>query len=418
MANLKYWLWLTGRSGLKGQRLNRVLEYFGSPESAYFADAGEYELIGDLPGSTRRSLCDKSLAGADKILGDCDRLGVHIMTMQDANYPERLRAIAQPPLVLYWKGRETSFDGEAAIAIVGTREATPYGERMADELSFDLTRAGALVVSGMAQGIDAAAVRGALKAGGPVVSVLGNGLDVIYPKYHRDLYADVAAAGTLISEYPPGTEPRGDHFPVRNRIISGLSVGAIVVESPRFGGSLLTANHALEQDREVFAIPGPADAINSEGTNRLIQAGAAKLILDADDVLCEFVDRFPDKFGRRAPLSDEAREQRLENDPPAPPAPQKKKPEPQETELPEKVVDNPVLVEYIDWKDCKNKMTDDQRDVLLALEQGPLTADDVVERTQIPARRVLAALTILQVQGMAAEEGGNRFRANVRLKME
>lgn len=418
MANLKYWLWLAGRSGLRGQRMNRVLDHFGSPESAYFADAGEYELIGDLPNQCRRSLCDKSLAGADKILGDCDRLGIHIMTMQDAIYPERLRAIAQPPLVLYWKGRETAFDGEAAIGVVGTRKATPYGEHMADELSFDLTRAGALVVSGMAEGIDAAAVRGALKAGGPVVSVLGGGLDVIYPKYHRDLYADVAAVGTLISEYPPGTEPRGEHFPPRNRIISGLSVGVVVVESPRSGGSLLTANHAMDQDREVFAVPGPADAVNSEGTNRLIQTGAAKLILNAGDVVCEFADRFPERFGRRAPLTAGAREQRLARDAEGPVLPPERKTGPREAKTAEKVVDNPVPVEYIDWKDYKNKMTDDQRDVLLALERGPLAADDVVERTQIPARRVLAALTILQVQGMAAEEGGNRFRAAVRLKME
>lgn len=416
MANLKYWLWLAGRSGLKGERLNRVLEHFGSPESAYFADDGEYELIEDLPAGVRRSLCDKSLAGADGILGDCDRLGVHIMTMQDAAYPERLRTIAQPPAVLYWKGRETAFDGEAAIAVVGTRDATPYGVRVADELAFDLTRAGALVVSGMAQGIDAAAVRGALKAGGPVACVLGNGLDVVYPWYHRDLYADVAAAGVLISEYPPGTEPRGEHFPVRNRLLSGLSVGVVVVESPRSGGALLTAGHAIDQDREVFAVPGPVDAVNSEGANRMIQAGAAKLILEAGDVLCEFTDRFPEKFGRKAPLTGQAREQRLENDPPRTPAPEKKLPKKQET--PEKVVDNPAGVDYIDWKDCKDKMTDDQRDVLLALEQGPLSADEVVERTQIPARRVLAALTILQVQGMAAEEGGNRFCAAVRLKME
>jgi DNA processing protein len=416
MANLKYWLWLTGRKNLTGQKLNLVLERFGSPEGAYFADPEEYELVEGLSQSSRRSLADKSLAAADRILGDCDKLGIHIMTMQDANYPERLRAIHQPPAVLYWKGREVAFDEEAAIAIVGTREATPYGQHMADELSMDLSRAGALIVSGIAQGIDAAAVRGALKAGGPVVSVLGGGLDVIYPRLHKDLYEDVAAAGTLISEYPPGTEPRGDHFPVRNRIISGLSVGVIVVESPKFGGGLLTANHALEQDRELFAVPGPADGVNSEGTNRLIQEGCAKLILNAGDVICEFVDRFPDRFGRARPMSDETREQRLSVFPEKRDTAKRKTAAPAETA--EKEVDNPGQMAYIDWKDYKNKMTDDQRDVLLALEQGPMVADDLVERAQLPARRVLAALTILQIQGMAVEESGKRFRAAVRLKME
>lgn len=412
MANLKYWLWLATRKGLAGQKRAEVLEYFGTPERAYFADEEEYRMLESLNPAAVRALADKSLAEADRILGDCDRLGVRIMTMQDAIYPERLKAIHQPPLVLYWKGREVAFDEEAAIAIVGTRDATPYGIRMAGQLSLDLTRAGALIVSGMAQGIDAAALRAALKTGGPVVSVLGGGLDVIYPKYHRDLYQDVAAVGTLISEYPPGTEARGEHFPVRNRIISGLSAGVIVVESPYAGGSLLTAGHALEQDREVFAVPGPADGENSVGTNRLIQEGAAKLILNADDVICELADRFPTRFGRRPPLAEEAREQRLEN------PDEKQILPPREKKPPEKEVDNPAAMEYIDWKNYKNKMTDDQRDVLLALEDGPLTADNLVERTQIPARRVLSALTILQIQGMAAEEEGKRFRAAVRLKME
>jgi DNA processing protein len=243
--------------------------------------------------------------------------------------------------------------------------------------------------------------------------VLGGGLDVIYPRFHKDLYEDVAAAGTLISEYPPGTEAKGDHFPVRNRIISGLSVGVIVVESPRFGGGLLTANHALEQDRELFAVPGPADGVNSEGTNRLIQEGCAKLIMNAGDVIDEFVDRFPDRFGRARPMTDEAREQRMGRFPEKIPIDKKKTAPPAEKE-----VDNPERMAYIDWKDYKNKMTDDQRDVLLALEQGPLVADDLVERAQLPARRVLAALTILQIQGMAVEESGKRFRATVRLKME
>lgn len=412
MSELKYWLWLTSRRGASGQGLMELLSHFGTPESAYFADRQAYEQLGGLPEAARRSLEEKSLAGVDKILGDCDRLGIRIMTIQDAIYPARLRAIHQPPLVLYWKGREIAVDEEAAVAVVGTRTATPYGVRMAGQLGLDLTRAGALVVSGIAEGIDAAAVRGALKAGGPVISVLGGGIDVIYPRSHRDLFADVAAAGALVSEYPPGTETRGSHFPVRNRIISGLSLGVVVVESPRTGGSLITAGHALDQDREVFAVPGPVDAPNSVGTDRLIQEGAAKLIFDAGDVLCEFADRFPERFGRAVPLPEEAREQRLESRSSAP-VRRSAAPDPEQKEL-----DDPVNLEYIDWKDYKNKLTDDQRDILLALERGPQVADDLVERTQIPARRVLAALTILQVQGFVAEESGKRFRALVRLKIE
>lgn len=413
MANLKYWLWLAERKGLAGQALWNVLDHFGSPESAYFADEEEYKLVPDLGSAAIHALSDKSLAVADKILGDCDRRSIRIMTVQDAIYPERLRAIHQPPVVLYWKGREVSFDEEAAVAVVGTRDATPYGIRMAGRLALDLTRAGALVVSGMAQGIDAAAVRGALKAGGPVVSVLGNGLDVVYPKQHRELYEDVAAIGTLISEYPPGTEPRGRNFPIRNRILSGLSAGVVVVESRRTGGSLNTAGHALEQNREVFAVPGPADGVDSEGTNSLIQEGAAKLVMNAEDILCELVERFPNKLRLTRPYEEKIREQRLEQ----PPVEEMSAPD-KVDRAPEKEVDNPPVLEYIDWKDYKTKLTDDQRDVLLALEGRPQVADDLVEKTQIPARRVLAALTILQIQGMVAEESGKRFRATVRLKME
>lgn len=276
MSNLKYWLWLTSRVGVSGQGMAELLSHFGTPESAYFADRHAYESVAGLSEKARRSFQDKSLSRVDQILGDCDRLGIRIMTIQDAIYPERLRAIHQPPLVLYWKGRDIAVDNEAAVAVVGTRSATPYGVRIAEQLGLDLTRAGALVVSGIAEGIDAAAVRGALKAGGPVISVLGGGIDFIYPRFHRDLYADVAAAGALVSEYPPGTESRSSHFPVRNRIISGLSLGVAVVESPRTGGSLITAGHALDQDREVFAVPGPADAPNSVGTNRLIQEGGGQ----------------------------------------------------------------------------------------------------------------------------------------------
>ena len=260
MSNLKHWIWLTQRKGIAGQTAAQILERFGSPEQVHAADRGAYETVGGLSEAAIRSLLDKSLDGADRILGDCDALGIQLLTLQDSTYPERLAAIHQPPLVLYWKGKQIAFDEEVAIAMVGAREATPYGVDVASRLSIELTRRGALVVSGMAQGIDAASVRGALKVGGPVVSVVAGGLDRVYPWYHKDLYEDVAAVGALISEYPPGTEHKGGHFPVRNRILSGLSVGVVAVECTRSGGTLLTVGHAMDQNREVFAVPGPVGA--------------------------------------------------------------------------------------------------------------------------------------------------------------
>ncbi len=412
MSNLKHWIWLTQRRGIAGQAAVQILKHFGSPEQVYAADRGAYETMGGLSSTSIRSLLDKSLDRADQILGDCDRLGIQLLTLQDSTYPERLAAIHQPPMVLYWKGRQFAMDEEVAIAMVGAREATPYGVDVAMRLSAELTRRGALIVTGMAQGIDACAVRGALKMGGPVVSVIAGGLDRVYPWYHKDLYEDVAAVGTLMSEYPPGTDHKAGHFPIRNRILSGLSVGVIAVESARSGGTLLTIGHAIDQNREVFAVPGPIGAPMSEGTNRLIQLGSAKLILNADDVLCEFVQRFPAKLGRKPLLPPAAAEQRLEDM--APPSGDGPQPLPQDKNQP-KIREK---TEYLHWAECKDILTDDQRDILLAMDGGMLRADDLVERTQIPARRVLSALTLLQVQGYVSEESGKRFQAVVKLKME
>lgn len=411
MASLKYWLWLSTRAGMGIRAAWRVAEQFGSPEGAYFADDGEYDRIPELSRAARESLRRKDLSGTDRILGDCDRLGIRVLTWQDAEYPERLRHIYDPPQVLYCKGRKIAFDEEVAIAMVGTRTCTPYGERVAGRLGLDLARCGAVLVSGIAEGIDSAGIRGALKGGGRVVSVLGGGIDRRYPAVNRGLYDDVAAAGMLVSEYPPGTEHKGSHFPVRNRIISGLSLGVVVVESAVKGGALLTAEHAMDQDRDLFAVPGPVDSPASGGTNRLIRLSAAKLTERAWDILEEYVDRYPNKLSRRRPLSREAEEQRL-----ASALDRSARREPQiQTEID---VDKREELEYIDWKEQPGTLTDDQRAILLALEERPLLADDLIERIQVPARRVLSSLTMLQVGGYVVETPEKRFAAKVRLKME
>ena len=276
MAPLKYWLWLSTRRGMGGRGMLQVLEHFVTPERAFFADPGEYEL---LPPALGQALRDKSMDEPERILADCDRLGVHVMTLQDADYPERLRQLEDAPAVLYWKGKLPDFDEEPAIGVVGTRRATEYGRQVAGRLGLELARGGALLVSGTAAGIDTCALKGALQGGGTVVCVLGGGADVPYPRENRYLYEDVAAAGLLIGEYPPGTENEGAHFPVRNRIISGLSLGVVVVEAAEFGsGALITAHRALDQNRDVFAVPGNVDAPMSRGCNRLVQQGAKAVL--------------------------------------------------------------------------------------------------------------------------------------------
>ena len=410
VAALKYWVWLTTRQGLTPLQTFRLLDRFGTPEAVYFADQEEYRLSG-LTEWQQRALLDKSMDGAESILAECDRLGVRILTIQDAEYPERLRQIANPPCVLYVKGKLFPFDELVTIGVVGSRRPSEYGKIMAGRLGMDLARGGALVVSGIARGLDAAALRGALKGGGSVVSVLGGGIDVIYPAENRWLYEDVAAAGALISEYPPGTENKGDHFPVRNRIISGLSLGVAAVEAEEHSGTLITMRLALEQGRDAFAVPGNADAPMSRGTNLLIQRGEAKLVMSGWDILCEYEYLLPGRVSRPEPLPAQEEAERLET-PDLLPEPEQSKAVTAET------VDNPGKRTYITLQDGGGEFTDDERDILLALEGRSLRTDDLVELTQIPARRVSSALTMLQIHGYVEEKTGRRFESTVRLKRE
>ena len=401
---LKDWIWLTTRKGLGSRGVMQVLEFFGTPERAFYADPEQYDQIPGLSALARSSLRDKGQEGTDRILGDCDRLGVRIMTLNDGNYPERLREIADPPAVLYIRGGLFRFDQEAVIGIVGAREPSPYGEKVAAQLGLDLARNGVLLVSGTAQGTASIALKGALQGGGRVVSVLGGGVDVPYPWQNRYLYEDVAAAGALISEYPPGTPPIGEHFPVRNRIISGLALGVVAVECARRSGTMKTVEHAMEQDRDVFAIPGNIDAPMSEGPNWLLRQGA-RPVTCAQDILEEYLDRFPQQLSKAAPLSPEAARQRLEQV-----RSREQTPEPAAKAEQER--------EVVPREQQKSRFTDDQLSILHVLgEKGKqYTADELVERTQIPARRVLSALTMLQVDGAVQEHPGRRFSSLVILE--
>jgi len=401
MAGLKYWIWLNECRGLTNRSRALLLDHFGSPENAYYADTGEYALIEGLPKKQIELLADKSTAAADRILGDCQRFGLRVLTMQDADYPARLRNIFEPPCVLYVKGTLPAFDEEVAVAMVGTRACTPYGTNCAEKLAYGLARQGALVVSGAARGIDSAAHRGALRAGGVTVAVLGNGLDVVYPEENANLYRDIAATGALLSEYPPGTAAEGWHFPIRNRIISGLCLAAVVVEAPlERSGALITANTALEQGRDVFAVPGPIDAPMSRGCNRLIADGAG-LVSESWDILREYESQYPHKIlGERVELPHalgyQARaEQEIAK----------------REEAPVKAETLPVLDLSAD-----HGLTDDQLALLRALCEGEKQVDDLIELTQIPTRRVLSALTMLELDGYAAQSGGKRFSLLVELK--
>ncbi len=388
---LRYWLWLAGVRGLTNQSRLALLRHFGSPEDLYFADPEEIVLAEGISREQAALLAERDCSEAERILADCQRLGQRILTIQDAAYPSRLKDIYDPPMLLYVKGRLPDFDEEAAVAVVGTRACTPYGVSAARKFGHGLTAAGALVVSGLARGIDTSAVIGALQAGGPAVAVLGNGLDVIYPSENRDLYEDLAAAGTLLSEYPPGTRPEGRHFPARNRILSGLALATLVVEAPERSGALITAALALEQGRDVFAVPGPIDAETSRGCNALIRDGAG-LAAEPKDILQGYLARFPGKLrlshGREVPASAER-----DRPPAAEPVP-------------------PAL----SLSKNERSLTDDQIALLRALSaEEPALVDDLIEQTGIPTRRVLSALTVLELEELVRQHSGKRYTRTVTL---
>jgi len=392
MSALTYWLWLSELQGLTNQTRLALLRRFETPERIFYADPEELLLTEGITRQQAELLSDHRLDAARKIQEDCHRLNIRILTIGDAEYPGRLKNIYDPPVLLYMKGRMPVMDEEVAIAVVGTRSCTPYGEGCAKKLGHELAAAGAVVVSGLAKGIDAAAAHGALIAGGVTVGVVGNGLDVRYPYESRFLYDDVAAAGVLLSEYPPGTEPAGWHFPARNRILSGLCVGTLVVEAPLRSGALITAETALEQGRDVFAVPGPIDAENSAGCNRLIQEGAL-LVTGAEDILREYEGRYPQKLQPRAytepPKTVGYQARQLAEPKPVPPSVSLSR------ELPE--------------------LSDDQLAILRQLGEEPMQVDDIIELTGIPTRRVLSALTVLEMDELVTQHSGKRYTRGVTL---
>lgn len=401
MASLKYWLWLTGRK-LSGPLKLALLDRFGEPDRIYYGEKEEYSLIEGITRAAVASLEDKSMDEADRILGDCQRLGLRILTLRDAEYPERLRTVYNPPLLLYIQGRLPLFDEEVAVAMVGSRKASPYALEMGEKLAFQMAGLGAVIVSGLASGGDAAAHRGALRAGGFTAAVIGGGHDIIYPKENAPLYEDIAARGVILSEYPPGTEPRAGHFPVRNRIISGLSLGVVVLEAPEQSGTLITAGRALDQGRDVFAVPGQVGDRRCAGSNQLLRDGAG-VVTDAWDVLGHYAGRFPHKI--RSLRMEEPR--RFGGGAPGEKPEKKKEKKPEAPAQPER----PVLDLSGD-----HGLTDDQLRIVRALNGRTVQVDDLVEETQIPTRRVLSALTVLELDRIVTQESGKRFSLAVALQ--
>jgi DNA processing protein len=285
LSRRKYWLAFNHVAGVGPLRLARLREHFGSLEAAWHASEGALRDTG-LDRRTLHNLLEaRRTLDLGAIQQRLDDLGAAALTLEDPDYPALLRELPDAPPVLYVRGTLSASDAWT-IAIVGTRKASAYGRDTAYHLAADFAREGITVVSGLALGIDAAAHKGALENGGRTLAVLPCGIDTIYPPEHRALAQAIMRQGAVVTDFPPGTQAEGKNFPPRNRIISGLALGVIVVEAPLKSGALLTVDSANEQGREIFAVPGQTTAPASKGANRLIQDGA-KLIMSVDDVLEE-----------------------------------------------------------------------------------------------------------------------------------
>ncbi|RPJ11991.1 MAG: DNA-protecting protein DprA [Deltaproteobacteria bacterium] len=286
-----YWVALSLVPGVGSVLFKRLLDPLGSPEAVFRAPLRELLKVEGVGEKVAREI--QKGPPEEKVERELRRVqetGGRILTFQDLQYPKRLKTIYDPPPLLYVKGEVKERD-DLALAVVGSRKTTPYGRWITERMSQEIARHGVTIVSGMARGIDSVAHGGAISAGGRTLAVLGCGVDVVYPSESRNLYRQIIDHGAVLSEFPMGSPPEAIHFPRRNRIISGLSIGVVVVQASAESGSLITADYALEQGREVFAIPGNVGADGSRGTNRLIREGA-KRVESSDDILEEVLPQW------------------------------------------------------------------------------------------------------------------------------
>lgn len=396
---------------LKSAQKLALLQRFSDPEEIFHAPEAACDHAQELSQEAAQALCDRDLSQAQKILKQCGEKNIGILTFGDAAYPRRLKNIADPPLVLYYKGMLPDFESAPVVAVVGTRKATAYGLTTARNLSAQIAACGALVISGGAYGIDAMAMEGALDAGSKVAGVLGCGVDIVYPKSNSRLFNQVLENGCLMSEYPPGTQPFAWNFPRRNRILSGIASGVLVVEAPEVSGALITARQALEQGRDVFVVPGNIDVTTCAGSNALLQEGAAA-VFSGWDVVREYEPLYPDVVAKREvqwpekPITPRQTEQTV-----AKVAQSRSTLENQNAKLrasDKKDIDNPMQSNYSGIDAQAAALSQDEKQILACLNTQPRPVDEVIAQVNMPAGKVLGSLTMLALKGIVVNHPGKR----------
>ena len=437
MKDRLFEIWFALRCGVQNREFRPLLETYGTPYDLYKAEESELESLPCSQG-LKAKLADKSLGEATRIMEFCREKGVGILFWQDDDYPVSLRPLRDPPVLLYYKGKLPDLTKKLCISVVGTRSMSEYGKRVAYKLGYELGAAGTVVVSGMALGNDGVAAAGAILSGGSTVAMLGSGIDVPYPREHGKLFAEIMTHGAVMTEFAPGTPPEGRNFPIRNRIISGLSQATVVVEGDLKSGALITARTAILQGRDIYAFPGNVGETNSAGTNQLISDGAA-MVLSARDLLENYTFLYGDmldtsKLNRAETRShiDEAGLERLgvcvrtekpkEELPPSPvtPAPRKphreapahsergratRQPAPPRAPVPPASV--PARGDASDR--ALKSLTESQRKIFEALPLDHAVAIDYFTREGYTVGEIMAAMTVLEIKGLTVTLPGGLY---------
>lgn len=413
-----YWLWLADKCGVASRQFDRLVQKYENPFNIYRLESDEIEQLDGISDTLKTRLCEKDLEKSYDILKYCKSNRVDIVTYADSRYPERLKNTQDPPILLYCKGHFPNFNQSLCLAMVGTREMSEYGKQSAYKIAYELAAAGALIVSGMARGVDAVAASAVLTAGGKTVAVLGCGIDTVYPKQHKMLMEQIARHGSVITEYPPKEPPYGHNFPKRNRIISGLCQGVVVAEAPVPSGALITAKYAIEQGREVFAIPGKINDAGSEGPNSLI-CGGAYPVLSAEDVLRHYEFLYSDIIDKKkylnalknAPDADKALEKygiyyAIGSEPKAKPQKKQKVEKKQSAEIQgdkqEKTnssIDSGALA----------SLDETTRKILDSLPYDKAVSADAVCIRGVGVSETITALTMLELYGLVASLPGGLY---------
>lgn len=375
--NTIYWVWFANRVSHRNKYARELFLKYKDPKIIY--DMSYTELLKlSIPDSRLiEKLADKNLEKETDIINICSEKGYNIFPYNHKNYPERFREIVDFPYVIYHRGNIYNFKDSFAISVVGTRKSSCYGDETAYNLARELAECGAIIVSGMALGIDGYAHKGAMSVDKPTVAILGSGIDVIQPYTNRAIYDYMLVNGAVYSEYPPGTPGLPGNFPVRNRLISALSVGVVVVEAELKSGSLITAECALEQGKDVFAVPNTLKNPKGKGTNNLIKNGAY-IVTSSDDIMDEYKDKF---------IIEKSNDEKTSSD------------------------SYKAKAEF--FIGSLSNITPLEAEILNSLKDMPLTADSIINFTGLPVEKVVAAMTILEIKDAVKTVSGNKFALNI-----